>query len=124
MSSSTRHARHSRPRTPPERHLRLAWVFVALTPVAFVGAMFLGEGLLTAAGYDVEDTVPFDVMLRSAGPAILLMIAPAVAAVWYGLRARREGLAKGSVPALVGGVVAVAVVAANVGSYVVGRLLG
>lgn len=87
MSSNAHPVRTHRTRTPAERHLRLAWVFVALTPLAFVGAMFLGEGLLSAAGYDVDDTVPFSVVLKAAGPALLLLVAPTVGAIWYGLRA-------------------------------------
>lgn len=122
MSSSTHPVRTRHSRTPAERHLLLAWVFVALTPFAFAGAMFLGEGLLSAAGYDVDDTVPFSVVLKAAGPALLLMVAPTVGAIWYGLRARREGEPKGFVPAVVGAVVAVGAVGSNVGSYLLGLL--
>lgn len=122
MSSSTHPVRTHHTRTPAELHLLLAWVFVALTPLAFVGAMFLGEGLLSAAGYDVDDTVPFSVVLKAAGPALLLMVAPTVGAVWYGLRARREGEPKGFVPAVIGALVAVGAVGSNVGSYLLGLL--
>ena len=34
------------------RLLQFAWISVALTPVAFVAAMVIGEGLLTLQGYD------------------------------------------------------------------------
>lgn len=122
MSSNAHPVRTHRTRTPAERHLRLAWVFVALTPLAFVGAMFLGEGLLSAAGYDVDDTVPFSVVLKASGPALLLLVAPTVGAIWYGLRARREGEPKGFVPAVVGAVVAVGAIGSNVGSYLLGLL--
>jgi len=122
MSSSTHPVGTQHSRTPAERHLRLAWLFVALTPLAFVGAMFLGEGLLSAAGYDVDDTVPFSVVLKAGGPALLLMVAPTVGAIWYGLLARREGEPKGFVPAVVGAVVAVGAIGSNVGSYLLGLL--
>ena len=124
MSGGTRTMRGSTSRTPAERHLRLAWVFVALTVPAFVAAMLIGEGLLTQAGYTPEDTVPFDVVVRSAGPALLVMLAPPAGAIWYGVRARREGSPKGFVPAVVGAVVAAAVVVTNVGSYVLTRFTG
>jgi len=39
----------------------------------------------------VDDTVPFSVVLKAGGPALLLMVAPTVGAIWYGLLARREG---------------------------------
>jgi hypothetical protein len=35
-----------------DRDLRRSWVAVALVPVAFVLAMLVGEGLLSAQGYD------------------------------------------------------------------------
>jgi hypothetical protein len=124
MSTSTHRSRAHRRRTPAERHLQLAWIFVVLTPFAFVGAMFLGEGLLTGAGYSGEETVPLDVALRAGGSALLLMLAPTLGAVWYGLRARREGLRNGFVPAVVGGTIAAAALVTNVGSYVLGRLVG
>lgn len=50
------------------------------------------------------------------------MVAPTVGAIWYGLRARREGEPKGFVPAVVGAVVAVGAIGSNVGSYLLGLL--
>jgi hypothetical protein len=112
-------------RDPAERHLRLAWVFVALTVPAFVGAMFLGEGLLSALGYSSDDTsIPFDVVVRAGGPALLLMVTPPALAVWYGLRARREGSPQGFVPAVVGATIAIGAVGLNVASYVLALLFG
>ena len=112
-------------RGPAERHLRLAWVFVALTVPAFVGAMVLGEGLLSALGYSSDDTsVPFDVVVRAAGPALLLMVTPPALAVWYGLRARHEGSPKGFIPAVAGATIVVGVVGLNVASYFLRLLFG
>ena len=112
-------------RGPAERHLRLAWVFVALTVPAFFGAMVLGEGLLSALGYSSDDTsVPFDVVVRAAGPALLLMVTPPALAVWYGLRARREGSPKGFIPAVAGATIVVGVVGLNVASYALRLLFG
>ena len=89
------------------RLLQFAWISVALTPVAFVAAMFIGEGLLTLQGYDPDpgEFPPLGVIVRAAIPAGLLMIAPAVAAVVFGLRARRRGADTGIAPAVIGIVV-------------------
>jgi hypothetical protein len=38
------------------RSLRLAWISVAILPLALVGAMFLGDGLLTLQGYQSGDS--------------------------------------------------------------------
>lgn len=124
MSGRTHTMHRATPRTSAERHRRVAWVFVALTVPAFIAAMFLGEGLLTAAGYSPEETVPLGVALRAGGPAVVLIVAPTLGAVWYGLRARREGSPTGWVPALVGAVIAAAVVVSNVAGYIAGRLAG
>lgn len=124
MSSSSHPFPAHADRLPAHRHLRVAWFFVALVPVAFAAAMLVGEGLLTAFGYDVEDTVPFGVVVISAGPALLIMLGPTVPAAWYGLKARREGLRTGIIPVVVAVVVAVAVVGTNVGGYLLARLVG
>jgi hypothetical protein len=94
--------------------LRFAWISVAAIPVAFVAAMLLGEYLLMVQGYESSQThVPLGVVLRAGVPAILVLIAPPVAAVWFGLRSRRLGSAAGLTPALIGAVVAGATVLLN-----------
>ena len=89
------------------RPLKFAWISVALIPVAFIAAMFIGEGLLTLQGFDpeAEEFPPLGVALRAAIPAGLVMIAPAVAAVVFGFRARKRGAGTGIVPAVIGIVV-------------------
>ena len=109
-------------RTPGERHLRFSWSFVALIPVAFALALAVGEGLLSAFGYAVDDTIPFGVVAASAGPALLLMASAPVAAAWYGFKARREGVRRAIVPALIGLVVAVGGIGLNALSYLLIRL--
>lgn len=89
------------------RNLGLAWISVAILPLAFVGAMFIGDGLLTAQGYQSGDSdIPVGVALRAGVPAVLVLITPALCAVVFGLRARRLGRRAGAIPALVGLVVA------------------
>ena len=88
------------------RVLRNAWISVALIPVAFVVAMLLGDWLLSLQGYESgsEQFPPVGVSLLAGIPALVVMIAPAVTAMWFGLKARRQGLARGIVPAVIGGV--------------------
>ena len=65
------------------RSLRLAWISVAILPLAFVGAMFLGDGLLTLQGYQSGDSdIPAQVVLRAGIPAVrfsLLQLFPRLA---------------------------------------------
>ncbi|MGZ5373710.1 MAG: hypothetical protein ACXWXF_10365 [Aeromicrobium sp.] len=82
------------------RSLRVAWIWVAVIPVAFVAAMILGEGILTVQGYDSGETsLPTRPVLVAGIPAILVMIAPTIPAIRYGLRARRRGVGHGIIPA-------------------------
>jgi hypothetical protein len=78
-----------------------------MLPLAFVGAIFLGDGLLTLPGYQSGDSgIPPGVALMSGIPAVLVLIAPTIPAIGFGLRARQLGIPAGAIPALVGLVVA------------------
>ena len=77
------------PSKPAERDLRKAWIAVALLPVAFVVAIFAGEGLLRLLDYESGESVPVGPALLARIPALLMLIAPGVAAVFYGNRAHR-----------------------------------
>ncbi|ABK04830.1 hypothetical protein Arth_3455 [Arthrobacter sp. FB24] len=87
---------------PGLRPLRWAWIAVAAIPVAFVAGMLIGEGLLTLQGYTGEDSVPPGVVALAAGPALLLILAPELAAAVLGFRARGRGEARGLIPAVIG----------------------
>lgn len=104
------------------RSLRWAWVSVALIPVAFVAAMFIGEGLLSLQGYESgsEKLPPIGAALLASLPALLVMIAPDLSAIWCGLLARRHGLRNGIFPAVIGIVAA----AFAVITAILPRLLG
>ena len=89
------------------RSLWHAWILVAILPLALVGAMFLGDGLLALQGYQSGDWgIPAQVALRAGVPAVLVLIAPTIPAIGIGLRARQLGIPAGAIPALVGLVVA------------------
>ncbi|GAA2096762.1 hypothetical protein GCM10009841_08620 [Microlunatus panaciterrae] len=105
------------------RDLIIAWVSVALIPVAFAAAMLVGDGLLTLQGYESgsEQTPPLLPVLLAAVPAMLVLLTPTVTAVWFGLRARREGRQVGLVPALIGMVAGAGAILLNLAAYLVGR---
>ena len=107
---------------PGRRPLTFAWIAVALIPVAFIAAMFVGEGLISLQGYEsgAEQFPPVGATLLAAIPAVLVMIAPAVVAVGFGFRARNRGAATGIVPAVIGIVVIAYAIVANT----LPRLLG
>lgn len=84
------------------RLLRRAWIAVAAIPVAFVAGMVIGEGLLSLQGYTGEDTVPLGVVALAAGPALVVILAPELAAAVLGFRARGRGEARGIIPAVIG----------------------
>jgi hypothetical protein len=111
------------PPTHADRDRRRAWVAVAVLPVAFVLAMLVGEGLLSALGYESgsETPVPIGPALLAGLPALLILIAPGIAAVYFGRRAYRAGRRDAEVPAWIGGVVVVVMVAQNLLGLVVGR---
>ena len=110
----------SKPTTPgPCR----AWAAIALLPVAFVVAMVVGEGLITMLGYEsgAEEPIPVGPVLLAGIPALLILIAPGIAAVFYGRCACRAGRRDATVPAWIGGLAVVLVVALNVPAFLVGR---
>lgn len=105
-----------------DRDLRKAWVAVALLPVAFVLAMLVGEGLISALGYDSgEGSVPVGPTLLAGAPALLILIAPQAAAVYHGHRAHRAGRRAAIVPAWIGVAAVVLAVAVNLLAFLVGR---
>ena len=97
------------------RLLRLAWISVALIPVAFVVGIFVGEGLLAVQGFESgsAEWPPVGATLLPAIPALLILIAPAVFAIVLGYRARRHGAGSGVVPAVIGVVAVAYVIIAN-----------
>ena len=76
-----------------------------LSPIAFVIAMVVGEGLITAMGYPIdEDTVaPLGTALLVSLPVIVVAMLPAALAVIFGRRALREGHRSGRFAMILGG---------------------
>ncbi|MFF1381951.1 hypothetical protein ACFVWT_00140 [Arthrobacter sp. NPDC058288] len=98
---------------PGRRLLRWAWIAVAAIPVAFVAGMAIGEGLISLQGYNGGDAVPPGVVALAAGPALLVVLAPEVAAAVLGFRARARGEARGLIPAVIGVVAAAFTILTN-----------
>ncbi|MBC7442714.1 MAG: hypothetical protein H7311_09375 [Ramlibacter sp.] len=109
MSTSGRGVHPSAHRAPVEgrRLVRSAWICVAVLPVSFVAAMVLGEALLGLQGHDSgsESPIPIGVVLLAGIPAVLVLVAPTVPAIWFGFRARLLGAPSGLVPAAIGATV-------------------
>lgn len=111
------------PYTGARRHLRRAWVGVALVPVAFVVAMLVGDGVGSLLGHESGSVDPtLEVFLLAGLPATVIGLAPAVFALVNGRRAEREGEPQGLVPTVIGAVVALYWVATPVLTGVVGLL--
>ncbi|MDN3028456.1 hypothetical protein [Streptomyces sp. S.PB5] len=108
--------------TKARRDVRRAWLWLLMLLPAFVLAVLVGDWLLSLQGYDNSDeTVPLGATVLAGGPALLVLVAPAIAALLYGLRARRHDQPAGLTPALVGGIAASALVVLNVIALIVSR---
>jgi hypothetical protein len=101
----------------------MAWVAVASWPVAFVVAMVVGEGLISMMGYQSggDEAAPIGPALLAGIPALLILVTPGVAAVFYGHHGYRAGRAAARLPAWIGGAVTTAVVVVNLLALIVGR---
>ena len=88
----------------PDRDVRWAWGFVVLIVAAGIAAQFLGYGIAVLLGYDVpeQSTPTLGAALLISIPPLLVAVAPAVAALLYGIRAGRGGRYSGYVAAAIG----------------------
>lgn len=100
-------------RTSADRNLRYAWISVGLMVVGFVAAQLIGQGLMSMQGYDADESAPLGAIALAVIPAMVVMLLPAAAAVWFGLRARHQGRDSGLVPALLGGLLGAGQLALN-----------
>ena len=75
----------------PHRDVRWAWGFVVLIVAGGILAQFLGYGIAVLLGYDVpEEATPSLVeALVISIPPLLVAVAPAFAALLFGVRSRR-----------------------------------
>ena len=103
------------------RLYRLAWVCVALIPLGLAAGFVTGDGLLALQGYPDATNPPLRVLVTAALPALILLIAPAIAAALFGLRARSRGVPAATVPAVLGLAATGATVLANLLPLLIGR---
>jgi hypothetical protein len=99
---------------------RWAWICLVFVPPAFLAGMLIGEGLISLQGFDPAGVPvpPSGPVLLAAIPGVLVIVAPAVVALVFGLRANRAGVRRGLVPAVIGIVVVGYVVITNVLSWI------
>lgn len=118
MSIDVRH------RPDAQAALSRAWWSLLGFVVTFALAFGIGEGIASALGHPAGGSEPASwwVMLLAAGPALVVFVLPAVAAVHYGRRAMRLGEPRGRWPAVVGVVVAGGFVLLNAVSAIAGLL--
>jgi hypothetical protein len=88
----------------PDRDVRWAWGFVVLIVAGGILAQFLGYGIAVLLGYDIpeESTPSLAAALVISIPALVVALAPALAALLYGIRAGRGGRYSGYVAAGIG----------------------
>jgi len=92
--------------TPPtSRDLTRAWISVVLIPVFFVLAIAFGEGTSSLLGYNNGGSYPTWVGLVSDAVATVVCLAPCVAAVLFGRKARELSVRAAIVPIVIGYVV-------------------
>lgn len=106
----------------PRGDLSRAWVAVVLIPVFLIVGFAVGEGLISALGYSVGDSTPLWVSLVSDVGALVTILVPCAAAVFFAQHARRAGVHRAVVPivvaALLGGVAVLMTVITEIGNYV------
>ena len=113
MSAPTRVSRQP---TAGDRDLRRAWWSLALYPVSFVLAFVIGEGLFSMLVEEGADATVWEILL-AATPALLVFVAPGVAAYLFGRRARHGGREDALAPMVIGAVVGLGFVALNLLSF-------
>jgi hypothetical protein len=97
----------------------------ALLPVSFLAAMLLGDWLLVMAGYSSgEQNIPASVALKAGLPAVVVLVAPLVAAAWCGRRAQARGHPAGRALFLTAAIVAAESIVLNLVQVAVSWILG
>ncbi|MFM6851272.1 MAG: hypothetical protein ACKOVB_19450 [Terrabacter sp.] len=78
---------------------RRAWLSLLGFVPSFGLAFLVGEGLVSAMGYEVGgDRPPWSVAIAATVPALVVFVLPAVAAVLFGRQALRLGDRRARVP--------------------------
>lgn len=101
---------------PPTRSvLTRAWICIALVPVCFVVSFVVQTVIYALTGYDPgSGAVPLWASLAAGLPGLAVLLLPCVAGVVYGVRAVREGVRSGAVPAALAALLGLGAVALTV----------
>lgn len=105
----------------PHRDVRWAWGFVVLIVAGGILAQFLGYGIAVLLGYDVpeESTPSLGAALLISIPPMLVGIAPAAAAVYFGVRAGAGKRYSGFVAAAIGALAVVYWMVGTIASLII-----
>jgi hypothetical protein len=106
-----------------DRDVRLAWVCLAASPVAFVVAFVVGEGTSTVLGYDGTGIAPWWILLVTLVLALTVFCVPAALATWFWQRALARGDDRGKVPAVILITLSAGFLAMNLLALLVGMLM-
>lgn len=94
---------------------RRAWLSLLGFVPSFGVAFLVGEGLVSAMGYEVGgDQPPWPVAIAATVPALLVFVLPAIAAVHFGRKSLRLGDRRARVPMTIAVAVATLFVLMNV----------
>ena len=103
--------------------VRLAWACLVASPVFFVLAFAVGEGMASLLGDDGIGPAPLGVGVASVAAALVVFSIPAALAAWFARRAHVRGDERGKVPAIVLVVMSAGFLAMNLLSWVVGLVV-
>ncbi|MFC5177063.1 hypothetical protein [Nocardioides taihuensis] len=92
--------------TDPGRDVRRAWWSLALYVPSFVLAFVVGEGLMSAFGYESGEDVPVWVYAAAGMPACLVFALPLLVTVPLSRHAARAGRRDAWMPVWIGSFVA------------------
>jgi hypothetical protein len=89
----------------PHRDVRWAWGFVVLIVAGGILAQLVGYGIATLLGYGGldQEPPPLGAALLITLPAVIIAIAPGLAALYFGIRAGIGRRFSGYVAAAIGG---------------------
>lgn len=104
--------------------VRLAWACFVASPVFFVLAFAVGEGMSALLGYDGIGPAPVGVGVLSVVAALVVFSIPAALAAWFARRAHAQGDDRAKVPAIGLVVMSTGFLALNLFSWIVGLVLG
>lgn len=106
-----------------DRDVRSAWVCLAASPLAFVLAFVVGEGISSALGHQGDRVAPWWIATVTLVVSVAVFCVPAVLATRFWRRAAARGDTRAMVPAVILITVSTAFLGLNLAAYLVGLFL-